>query len=699
MDKTLLKQKIDEWNNACDFFIRSDVRALLAKEEIEAIVFLQNFWKEKEYNKVECEKRINTLKEKDKIHSPHREIIEKSKIFRGIATTIYTKDASTYDEFRRALGWKQEIKTTPTPIPISSHNQDHAMMMLNVEKWSKAIQFLKSENIIPQLDIQELTAIERLADMWRRPFYQTSMKEDADEMIKVLIASHKLHSANREIIEHSKNICAVARKIYDNQDAFLKFKQLITQYYREQKPPKKDFKQENKHIPQKEPIKHDKKLIITDVVFANSTYEGDIIGYFGRQLYSDTQYIMPRITVGSDFYGKEEIEVVLSYSNGAGAQYTNDIEFKGKGTYLLLGWGSRNGDSYINCSYVQYVIKCKGEVLWQGRVDIVNVSSNHDEDEQNISRWGHFKSKIENIRDWIDDKLEDPESISTPISRIIAVIGIIAVIITWINDGFWTALLTAVIGVVVVGLLTFVANVATRLILWVLRILFANAWVVIIAFVFFILPNILSIIIALFSLIGSNDTLVEESAYIDSSATYYSNKKGVEVRNAPSESAIQIGSLQYNEEVEVYEIDENYARIDYLGGEAWVNSEFLSMSEGEQFLIENAKRSNIIVMPSGLQYEIVESGQGNSPSENSKVRCNYTCTLHDGTLIDQTHETPVKLSVNKLVDGWQEAMLMMKEGDHWKIYVPARLAFGGNGNSYVEPHATLVIDMTLVDVL
>lgn len=376
MDKTLLKQKIAEWGKACEYFASPDIQKQLADEEKSAIKFLVEFWKNNEFDKATCEKHINTLKECDKLHSSNRDIIEKSKNFRGIAATFYTKDAQTFHEFRTEMGWTRQTPTpvptpTPTPTPTPQHNE--AMMMINVEKWSKAIQYLRSEEITPLLDVNEFTAIEQLADMWRRPSYQPTMKEEAAEMIKVLVDSHKLHSSNREIIEKSKSLCGVARKVYDNKETFDAFKKAITQYYKENKPPKKEpVPDPKKETPKKTPTptKQDKELILQDVVFANTTYNNDIIKDFGKTLFTDTQYITPRITVSSEYYGTETIEVKLRYPNGETAQYEDEIVFKGKGNYIISGWGSKTGSSYASYSYVEYTFICRGKKLWQGRVTI-----------------------------------------------------------------------------------------------------------------------------------------------------------------------------------------------------------------------------------------------------------------------------------------------------------------------------------------
>ncbi len=145
MDRTLLEQKINEWNKACEFFEQSNVQLLLTDEEKTAVSFLINYWKYNEFDKTACEQRIGVLKQNDVNHSPHREVIEKSKCLRGIAATFYTKDANLYNEFRVALGWSPVSQDNPQTEPIPGQAFDEVLILSYVEKWSKAIQYLKKE--------------------------------------------------------------------------------------------------------------------------------------------------------------------------------------------------------------------------------------------------------------------------------------------------------------------------------------------------------------------------------------------------------------------------------------------------------------------------------------------------------------------------------------------------------------------------
>lgn len=125
-------------------------------------------------------------------------------------------------------------------------------------------------------------------------------------------------------------------------------------------------------------------------------------------------------------------------------------------------------------------------------------------------------------------------------------------------------------------------------------------------------------------------------------------------------------------------------------------------SEGERFLAENAKRPEVTVTPSGLQYEVLNEGTGRSPKATDTVRCHYHGTLIDGTVFDSSYQRnqPADFGLNQVIAGWTEGVQLMKEGAKYRFYLPYHLAYGehGAGNS-IPPFATLVFDVELLKVL
>lgn len=123
---------------------------------------------------------------------------------------------------------------------------------------------------------------------------------------------------------------------------------------------------------------------------------------------------------------------------------------------------------------------------------------------------------------------------------------------------------------------------------------------------------------------------------------------------------------------------------------------------GETFLAENAKKSGIISTKSGLQYQILQTGQGKKPSANSKVSVNYEGRLLDGTVFDSSiaRNQSVEFQVSQVIAGWTEGLQLMQEGAKYRFFIPAKLAYGeiGSGDA-IGPNSTLIFDVELLKVL
>ncbi len=121
--------------------------------------------------------------------------------------------------------------------------------------------------------------------------------------------------------------------------------------------------------------------------------------------------------------------------------------------------------------------------------------------------------------------------------------------------------------------------------------------------------------------------------------------------------------------------------------------------KNEEFLVKNAQKNGVKTTENGLQYEVLESGNGASPDTNDVVYIHYKGSLIDGTVFDAVSDTAesVKLQMDRIIPGMQEALSMMKEGDKWKIYIPYKLAYGEYGvpNSPIKPYSTLIFEIKL----
>ncbi|PSL15455.1 FKBP-type peptidyl-prolyl cis-trans isomerase FklB [Marinobacterium halophilum] len=125
---------------------------------------------------------------------------------------------------------------------------------------------------------------------------------------------------------------------------------------------------------------------------------------------------------------------------------------------------------------------------------------------------------------------------------------------------------------------------------------------------------------------------------------------------------------------------------------------------GEQFLADNAVRTGVVTLESGLQYEIITAGEenGEHPTAQSKVRTHYHGTFTDGKVFDSSYDRgqPAEFPVGGVIAGWTEALQLMTKGAKWRLYVPYQLAYGAQGSpGGIPPYSTLVFDVELLDII
>ncbi|WP_028696208.1 FKBP-type peptidyl-prolyl cis-trans isomerase [Pseudomonas cremoricolorata] len=122
---------------------------------------------------------------------------------------------------------------------------------------------------------------------------------------------------------------------------------------------------------------------------------------------------------------------------------------------------------------------------------------------------------------------------------------------------------------------------------------------------------------------------------------------------------------------------------------------------GKAFLAENAQREGVITLASGLQYEVVTTGEGAKPGRDDTVRTHYHGTLIDGSVFDSSYQRgqPAEFPVGGVIAGWTEALQLMNAGSKWRLYVPSELAYGAQGVGSIAPHSVLIFDIELLDVL
>jgi len=158
-------------------------------------------------------------------------------------------------------------------------------------------------------------------------------------------------------------------------------------------------------------------------------------------------------------------------------------------------------------------------------------------------------------------------------------------------------------------------------------------------------------------------------------------------------------------------LEKNKPEMSYQEAQAAINDFFQELQEkvsagakkeGQEFLETNAKRSEVVTLPSGLQYEVITAGSGNTPKASDTVKVHYHGTLINGTVFDSSVQRgePATFGVTQVIKGWVEALQLMPVGSKWKLFIPSDLAYGAQGaGQAIGPHTALIFEVELLDIV
>lgn len=155
-------------------------------------------------------------------------------------------------------------------------------------------------------------------------------------------------------------------------------------------------------------------------------------------------------------------------------------------------------------------------------------------------------------------------------------------------------------------------------------------------------------------------------------------------------------------EMEVDEINNALRDLHTRAEEQRAELAKVAAADGEVFLKDNALRSEVTVLESGLQYEVMTEGTGDIPTSDKQVRVHYHGQLTDGTVFDSSVQRgqPAEFPVTGVIAGWVEALQLMPVGSKWKLYIPQDLAYGERGaGAAIPPFAALVFEVELLAIL
>ncbi|HEY4786916.1 MAG TPA: FKBP-type peptidyl-prolyl cis-trans isomerase [Bacteroidales bacterium] len=127
-----------------------------------------------------------------------------------------------------------------------------------------------------------------------------------------------------------------------------------------------------------------------------------------------------------------------------------------------------------------------------------------------------------------------------------------------------------------------------------------------------------------------------------------------------------------------------------------------NFKEGQAFLEKNKKNPGVVVMPNGLQYQVIKAGNGPKPDSSDIVSVNYVGYTIDGKKFDSNPiGQPAKFrAFGQTIRGWSQAILQMNVGSKWKVFLPGELAYGmdGSRDGSIKPNSTLIFDIELLNI-
>ncbi|MEM7659480.1 MAG: FKBP-type peptidyl-prolyl cis-trans isomerase [Bacteroidota bacterium] len=123
---------------------------------------------------------------------------------------------------------------------------------------------------------------------------------------------------------------------------------------------------------------------------------------------------------------------------------------------------------------------------------------------------------------------------------------------------------------------------------------------------------------------------------------------------------------------------------------------------GRMFLQTNKTKDGVIELPSGLQYKVLSTGVGAPPTASNVVKVSYQGRLQDGTIFETSEDAggTVDVGVTEVIPGWTEALLMMKPGDKWELFIPPDLAYGSAGRlPTIAPNSIVIFELELQEIV
>ena len=307
IDQNKLKQDVDKWNKACRYLKKQESE--MPEEEWSIIQYLVDDYlykiKPTEVDQEECRKSLQQLSAYEKYHIKNREIITQERELKRIATAYFLAGEEEFLAFKKAKGIRMPEPVSSPMAPDSSASLiNPGLLKQKANKLYEAYVFVEKNMHLLEEDI-ELPSMILLLDQWKES-WNSNIKEESEELIKKLKDCDRLHGNNREVITYSKIVRDIAYMFYcKDQETFEAFAKAVRDYDRVHAFPdllatpttSSSVQQSynNPSIPNIPPVNSGPSIRIDAVEFASYFPDGQVMDDYGKPVFSDSFFLMPRI--------------------------------------------------------------------------------------------------------------------------------------------------------------------------------------------------------------------------------------------------------------------------------------------------------------------------------------------------------------------------------------------------------------------
>lgn len=201
---------------------------------------------------------------------------------------------------------------------------------------------------------------------------------------------------------------------------------------------------------------------------------------------------------------------------------------------------------------------------------------------------------------------------------------------------------------------------------------------------------------------NQNDSLSYSFGYLQGSSLAAEGIDDIDMNNyiaglqtAFDDAEAEIDQMAMQTLIQTYFQELQMRQFEERAAQAEVNAE-----QGRAFLEENLQNSDVFETESGLQYRVIEEGDGEKPLATDEVMVNYRGTLLNEQEFDSSAE-PITFPLNRVIPGWTEGVQLMSVGSTYQFFIPAELAYGDNPppGSIIEPGSVLIFEVELLDII